>query len=179
MAAASHIACWRGILSATRSSTLLKALISQQLTTYNYASQPTPQLPQTMETEPPAIPSVAGQRATNKPSTPNTVNTNKSSNTDRKFSIVVYNIKESLQGTVRLTRIKNDTAEVSRLFSSLDSQITSSSIRDCFRLGKFVSNCKRPRPLLVKLNRSADVMSLLSLRTSLPDNVVFKPDLSP
>ena len=38
MAAASRTARWRGILSATRSSTLLKALISQQLTTYNYNS---------------------------------------------------------------------------------------------------------------------------------------------
>ena len=143
------------------------------------ASQPTPQLPQTMETEPPVIPSAAGKRATDKLSTPNTVNSNKSSNTDRKFNIVVYNIKESPQGTVRLARIKNDTAEVSRVFSSLDSQVISASIRDCFRLGNFVSNSKRPRKLLVKLNRSADVMSLLSLRTSLPDNVVFKSDLSP
>ena len=93
------------------------------------ASQPTPQLPQTMEIEPPVIPSAAGKKATDKPSTPNTVNTNKSSNTDRKFNIVVYNIKESPHGTVRLTRIKNDTAEVSRLFSSLDSQVTSAYIR--------------------------------------------------
>ena len=38
MATVSRIARWRGILSATCSSTLLKALISQQLTTYNYNS---------------------------------------------------------------------------------------------------------------------------------------------
>ena len=40
MAAASRTARWRGILSATRSSTLLKALISPQLiiTAYNYNS---------------------------------------------------------------------------------------------------------------------------------------------
>ena len=38
MAAASRIARWRGILSAMHSSTLLKALISQELTTYNYNS---------------------------------------------------------------------------------------------------------------------------------------------
>ena len=78
------------------------------------ASQPnTPQLPQTMETEPLVISSAAGKRATDKPSTPNTVNTNKSFNTDRKFNIVhvVYNIKESPRGTASLTRIKNDTAE--------------------------------------------------------------------
>ena len=38
MAAASRTARWKGILSATRSSALLKALILQQLTTYNYNS---------------------------------------------------------------------------------------------------------------------------------------------
>ena len=72
------------------------------------ASQPTPQLPQTMETEPLVISSAAGKRATDKSSTPCTVNTNKSFNTDRKFNIVVYNIKESAPGTAPLTRIKND-----------------------------------------------------------------------
>ena len=38
VAAASRTAHWKGILSATRSSALLKALILQQLTTYNYNS---------------------------------------------------------------------------------------------------------------------------------------------
>ena len=38
MAAASRTASWKGILSAMRSSMLLKALILQQLTTYNYNS---------------------------------------------------------------------------------------------------------------------------------------------
>ena len=82
--------------------------------------------------EPPVILSAAGKRATDKPSTPNAANTNKSFNTDRKFNIVVYNIKESPPGTARLTRIKNDTTEVSKLFSSLDSQVTFTYIRDCF-----------------------------------------------
>ena len=67
------------------------------------ASQPiTPQIPQTI-TEPPVILSAAGKRATDKPSTPNAANTNKSFNTDRKFNIVVYNIKESPPGTARLS----------------------------------------------------------------------------
>ena len=93
------------------------------------------------------------------------------------WSITLRNPLQALHALA--TRIKNDTTEVSKLFSSLDSQITFTSIRDCFRLGKFVTNSKRPRPLLVKLNRSADVMSLLSLKTSLPNSIVFKPDLSP
>ena len=38
MAAASRTASWKGILLAMRSSTLLKALISQQLTMYSYNS---------------------------------------------------------------------------------------------------------------------------------------------
>ena len=159
---------------------MLKDTINSLSAKLKNASQPiTPQIPQTMETEPPVILSATGKRATDKPFTPNAANTNKSFNTDRKFNIVVYNIKESPPGTARLTRIKSDTTEVSKLFSSLDSQVTFTSIRDCFRLGKFVTNSKRPRPLLVKLNRSADVMSLLSLKTSLPDSIVFKPDLSP
>ena len=38
MAAASRTSRWKGIFSATRSNTLLKALISQQPTMYNYNS---------------------------------------------------------------------------------------------------------------------------------------------
>ena len=53
------------------------------------------------------------------------------------------------------------------------------AIRDCFRLGKYTPQLKRPRPLLVMLNRTADVRTVLSNRSSVPTPYRIKPDLSP
>ena len=52
-------------------------------------------------------------------------------------------------------------------------------IRDCFRLGKYTPQLKHPRPLLVILNRTANVRAVLTNRSSVPTPYRMKPDLSP
>lgn len=53
------------------------------------------------------------------------------------------------------------------------------SIRDSFRLGKYSDTNNRPRPILVKLNRSYDVLSLLVARKNFPKGLSIKADRSP
>ena len=48
--------------------------------------------------------------------------------------------------------------------NGLDNSIQSHSVKDIYRLGKFSQHLRRPRPLLVKLIRVADVSSVLSKR---------------
>ena len=64
------------------------------------------------------------------------------------------------------------------IFTNLVSSITSQSIRDCSRLGKY-NEQRRPRPILVHLNQANDVAILLSKRSSLSNPIVLKPFPSP
>ena len=48
-----------------------------------------------------------------------------------------------------------------------------------FWLGKFKSNQSRPRPILVKLQRTIDATTILVNRTSLSSPIFIKPDMSP
>ena len=84
---------------------------------------------------------------------------------DRKFNIVVYGIKECSKGTSRLERITKDSEEVTNTIQKLDNTISSQSVRDCVRLGKY--NTSRCRPILVTLSRSCEVSSILALRKNL------------
>ena len=99
---------------------------------------------------------------------------------ERKFNLVVYGIQECPYGTNWSNRVSNDLDRVSCAILKVDSSINPQSFRDCYRLGKYTRNSKRPRPILAILNRSADVTSVLSKRSSLKgDSIVIKPDLSP
>ena len=62
--------------------------------------------------------------------------------------------------------------------SGLNSGTHESSLRDCFRLGKYKKDSQQSRPILAKFNRPTDVLTLLSLRASLPKGITCKPDLS-
>ena len=73
---------------------------------------------------------------------------------------------------------KQDLTNVISTVSHVDRKITSQNIRDCFRLGKYQECAKRPRPILIKLTRDIDVISLLSNHSSLPNNISIKPDMS-
>ena len=99
--------------------------------------------------------------------------------TSRKFNVVVYSIKEKPKGSLKHTRLIQDTDDVSEVFKKLDSSISAQSIRDCTRLGKYTDN--KCRPVLVKLSRSFEISSLLSQRKKLKDTpgVSIKPDMSP
>ena len=60
----------------------------------------------------------------------------------------------------------------------IDSSIRSQSVRDCYRLGKFFPGASRPRPLLVKIVRAADVSKIFARKKSLSSPLFVKPDLS-
>ena len=96
---------------------------------------------------------------------------------DRKFNIVVYGLDESLQGTSRHERKLQDTKKIEDVVQSLNSKVSSQSIRDCVGLGKYKAFSLRPRPILVNLTRVADVQMLFSSRRSLQKPLIIKPDL--
>ena len=76
-----------------------------------------------------------------------------SSVSDRKFNIVIFGVSELSDCSSRFLRHDHDFQEVSLILSNLElGPNRSSSIRDCHRLGKYVSSSVRPRPLLVQLN---------------------------
>ena len=98
---------------------------------------------------------------------------------DRKFNLIIFGLRESKIGTPKHRRNSNDHTDVCDILSSVDPNVTSNSIRDCFRLGKF--NPDRNRPVLVKMIRSHEVASVLSNRKKLATTpgISIKPDLSP
>ena len=100
------------------------------------------------------------------------------SSADRKFSIVLFGINENPTGTSRHDRIKSDMKSCLDVITKLNSEINSQSIRDCLQLGKYKQSSSRPRPLLLKLNRSIDVTTILSKRDQSSQGIVIKPDLS-
>ena len=101
----------------------------------------------------------------------------------RKFNLVVYGVKEKPKGTLRHTRLLEDTNDVAAIISKIDPSVPDLSIQDCTRLGKYMDG--KCRPILVKMSRSCEVSSILSQRYKLkccpdcPRGVSIKPDMSP
>ena len=77
-----------------------------------------------------------------------------------------------------MEREKLDLNHATQVLTDLDNTVQPHSIRDTIRLGKYNPSSGRPRPLLVTLNRSSDVNSILSKRPQLKSPFVIKPDLS-
>ena len=102
-----------------------------------------------------------------------------SSNSERRFNVVLFGLKESSKGTARQSRMMNDLEAASSTLNFLVSSINKTSISDCFRLGKY--NQSRNRPLLVRLTRACDAMLALSqgYKLSKQPGTFIKPDLSP
>lgn len=100
-------------------------------------------------------------------------------NSQRKFNVLVFGIKENDKGTPRHVRNQDVLTNVGNVLSTLDPLVSVTSICDCFRLGKFCDG--KTRPVLVKLTRSADVVSILSNRHKLVSlrGIYIKPDLNP
>lgn len=98
---------------------------------------------------------------------------------NRRLNLVVFGVDECENGVPRQERLEADQDGAASILSSLEPRISSSSTCDCFRFGKFKPNLTRPRPLLVKLSRRADVMTLLSKKGSLRSPISIKPDLPP
>ena len=79
---------------------------------------------------------------------------------DRKFNLVIYG--------------KHDMDSSVTILTKINDSINSTSIRDCFRLGKYKQNQSRPRPILLKLNCAMDVATILSNRSSIAYIVQFQ-----
>ena len=66
------------------------------------------------------------------------------------------------------------------ILTKINGDINPTSIRDCFRLGKYKQNQNRPQPILVKLNRAMNVTNILSNSSSIDNNnITIKPDMNP
>ena len=100
---------------------------------------------------------------------------------ERKFNVIIYGIKECKKGTPRHMRMNKDMKSVSEIIQSICPDITCQAIRDSVRLGRYTEG--RNRPLLAKLNRSCDVLSILASRQKLVQSetpgVFIKPHQSP
>lgn len=98
---------------------------------------------------------------------------------NRKFNLILFGLEESTKGTPRHLRVRKDYENACSLLSSINPLISELSICDCLRLGRYRDD--RHRPVLVKLNRSCDVQSILSNRRVLSSRpgISIKPDLSP
>lgn len=97
---------------------------------------------------------------------------------ERRFNVIVHGVKESPPDTPRYQRQKQDLDESLAILNTLNNEINSYSVRDCFRLGKFKKQTNRPRPIMVKLNRAVDVTTILSNRNLTPKGISVKPDLN-
>ena len=98
---------------------------------------------------------------------------------DRKFSVVIiYGIKECRKGTPRYERLNHDLDKVTSIVTQGENSVSPLSIRDLLRLGKYCDQSKKPRPILVKLNRTIDVTTLLIKARSLPKETRIKRDMS-
>ena len=91
---------------------------------------------------------------------------------------MIHGLKESDQGTPRSSRIKRDNELVLSTLNTVDPSITPHCVCDCARLGKFSQS--KNRPVLVKLNSSNIVTTVLSSRKTLAklDHISIQPDLS-
>ena len=101
-----------------------------------------------------------------------------SQNHDKKFNAVLYGVQECSSSMSKSARFESDLTSIVNILSSLDSSIQSQSIKDCYRLGKFSTGASRPRPLLIKFVRVADVTSILSKKRNLSNPYSLKPDMS-
>ena len=97
---------------------------------------------------------------------------------DKKFSIVLYGVKECHKGTARPSRFKHDLDCACKVLSELDNSVSIQSIRDVVRLGKYNQDRKQPRPILVKFLRWIEVCNLLAKKKSLSAPYHIKPIMS-
>ena len=121
------------------------------------------------------------QRSANKQTSkaPNALpQTPKSNSTERNFNIVVYGIIESPAGTFKSNRVKSDLEKLLPAISKADSTITSKSIKDFHRLGRYKEKQDRPRPILVKFLSTLDANAILSNRSNVSSPIIIKPDMT-
>ena len=97
---------------------------------------------------------------------------------NRKFNVVMFGIGECRQGANRSERLAHDLSKVESVLTDIDGFLKSSSIKDCFRLGKYRADQAKPRPILVKFVRIEDVSKVLSNRWAVKSPIAVKPDMT-
>ena len=97
---------------------------------------------------------------------------------ERKYNLIVYGIEECQKGYSRIERHNKHLEMVGLVFTSMGAPFDPSSIRDVFRLGKFNVKRVKPRPLMVKFLRSADVNKVLTKIKDISPPYIIKPDRS-
>ena len=99
--------------------------------------------------------------------------------TDRKNNDVFYSIKESPEDTSRYDLLKHDLDDIFTIVSGIDTTLTSASIKDFYRLGKYKQTSTHPRPILVKFLRTFEASLVLSNKGSLSSSAIsIKPDMT-
>ena len=97
---------------------------------------------------------------------------------EKKFNVVIYGISECPKGTSRSERLNQNLSDVVSVFSKVSSSIQPQAIKDCFRVGIFNPQSSKPRPILVKFIRIADVHCILSNRRLLSSPNFIKLDMT-
>ena len=110
----------------------------------------------------PEVSSAAGQSAAQVAS-----GRRKSDDAQRRYNLIFTNIPEAPDGTKFKERLISDHNSVSSICQSIENPVSSASIKDCYRLGKYDKDRIRPRPLLVKFNSSANTTMILESKSRL------------
>ena len=101
----------------------------------------------------------------------------KVSQPDRKFNVILYGVAECPSGSSRSSRLESDLVSAVSVLSSVESTIQSQSIKDCFRLGKYVPNPTHPRPILITMIRASDASKILPKKHLLAKPHFIKQDM--
>ena len=67
---------------------------------------------------------------------------------------------------------------VESVLVDIDGSLKSSSIKDCYRLGRYRADQEKPRPILVKLVWIEGVSKVLANRWAVKSSIVVKPDMT-
>jgi len=84
--------------------------------------------------------------------TKKTINSEITTQEDRKFNVVVYGIHECAKRPPKNERLNHDLDKIKSIITEGENSVNPLSIRDLLRLGKYNESSKNPRPILVKLN---------------------------
>ena len=80
---------------------------------------------------------------------------------ERKFNILLCGLDELPNGYPRFQRPQCDLDSIASIFFGIVPSIESNAIRDHYHLGKFHQEPTRTKPILVKLDWTSEVASLL------------------
>ena len=100
-------------------------------------------------------------------------------NADIKLNLVLYGLKENPEKTPKHERLQKDLDNILSVFASINVKVEANSIKDCYRLGKFIPSRSKPRPILVKFLRSLDTSLILTNKKLLTPPIYIKPDMTP